>query len=727
MAFSTQFAATYDITSLVPVAPIVSVASRGLLELVRDFQRSGSDLVTENDLAEVFGRNFISPQFASTFKTAVQKSAIHRLAGLAEIILEAGAGPSVQNAVDRAAFFPMLVQLSALLWAHNVTSLASSLMETFERRSSGGLKNTLSYNNLLGTLRCIQQQTSGFMWELYFIAVDEVLKSRLHIRVADVARAIPHAVLGALVDALPAVQHFPSKHFISIRTGEGLTALVVWIHHVLGLTVELQSDYDVAKLGNGPATVSIDCRTHDSRIPAEVSLLNEAKDVTFRATVDGQIDPVLEPTCRHTLQGIGLNYIEPLPEDKSVAEELVLRFMKDCLHERDEGLHNATNHYYLPSRERMLLAGRILFSFENISQSRLDQLEEEKARTNIKGGTGEAESTSTEVEDDTSVVVTMSSKATRTLSHLLFAFAMINNLEECRRVPLNIYGLRKGSYLYSKKGPIPVRTAFDTLASLLLDKLPEQHDFDQAAVISCWGWSLCISSILHKDAGDLRPDLTIKQGVPSRNKQRKEWIMDHTAGIVWIHDLGREIDYKIVARAGDPFHVDSFLKHSSTSYLIGSTEPAFQVYTKLTCYNDPKITAFFRLGFRYMQDLFWYTHSVPPCDHNPSIYSRDVPSGCVVFTGLLDAPASTTLAQAASTAIAPTTDSTSCTIHISMSAGNMAVRWILLAKIREFCREDNQKVFEACYVMNRDCCLDCAIRYIQEQHRDPFSAVALIA
>lgn len=722
MAFSTQLAATYDITSLVPIVPILSVASRGLLDLVRDFQKSGSDLVTENDLAEVFGRNYISPQFASTFKTAVRKSAIHRLAGIAEIILEAGAGPTVRNAVEQAAFFPMLVQLSALLWAHKVTTLASSLAEAFERRGSGNCKTLLSYNHLVGTLRCIQQQTSGFMWELYFIAVDEVLRSQLHLRISDVARAIPHAVLGVLVDALPAVQHFPTKHFLSIRTMQGMTALVVWIHHVLGLTVELQSADDVVKFGNGSASVSIDCRETENYQPPEVSLLNETKDVTFRAVVDAQTDPVLEATCRHTLEGIGLNYIEL--EDKSVAEELILRFMKDCLRDRDEAFPNGNNHYYLPSKKRMLVAGRILFAFENLSQSRLDQIKDIEARTSIQWEAGQADSTSAELNTS---VHKMSSKATRTLSHLLFAISMVNNLEECRRVPLNIRGLRKGSTLYSKKGPLSVRTAFDTLANLLLDKWPEQRNLDQAAVISSWGWSLCISSILHKDAGELRPDLSIKQGVPSRNKERKEWIMDHTIGIVWVHDLGDEIRYKIVARAGDPFHVQSFLKHSSTSYLIGTTEPAFQVYTKLICYNDPKITAFFRCGLRYMQELYWCTHTVPQCDHNPLMYSRDVPRGCVVFTGLMEGAASMPFAQAVSTAIAPSTDSTSCTIHISLSADNTSVRWILLAQIQEFIRADDRKVFDACYVMNRDCCLDCAIKYIQDRHQDPCSTVALIA
>lgn len=726
MAFSTQLAATYDITKLVPITPIVSVASRGLLELVRDFQSSGSDLVTEHDLAEVFGRNFITPRFASTFKTAVRKSAIHRLAGIAEIVLEAGAGPTVRNAVEKAAFFPMLVQLSALLWAHNVASLASALKEAFERRNLGTLKTTLSYNHLVGTLRSIQQQTSGFMWELYFTAVDEILRSQLDIHVSEIGRAIPHPVFEVLVDALPAIQHFPSKHFLSIKARVGITALVVWIHHVLGLTVEIQSEHNVVKLGNDSASVSIDCRsTGEAQLP-EVSLLNEAKDVTFRAAVDPQVEPILESTSRHSLEGYGLRYIRNLLDDQSAAEEIVLRFMRDCLREREKAMPGGMNHYYLPSKERMLTAGRILFSFENISQSRLDQLEDVKAPPSVPGESSHSEWTSTQLGAPINNQAKISSKAAKALNHLLFAISMISNLEECRWVPLNLSGLRKRA-VYSNTGPMAVRTAFDTLACLLLEQPPEQHQLDQAAVISAWGWSLCISCILHKDPGDLRPDLTIKQGVPSRNKERKEWIMDHTAGIMWVNDLGDATGYEIVARTGDPFHVESFLKHSSTSYLIGSTEPAFLVYTKLTCYDDPKIAAYFRLGFRYMQDLYWYTYRVPHCEHNPSMYSREVPSGCVVVTGLMEGAVSTSLATAASTAIAPSTDSASCTIHISMSAGNISVRWILLAQIRSYMRETDEKVFDACYLRNRDCCLDCAIKYIRERHQDLYSMVALIA
>lgn len=90
MAFTNQFSLSVELSKLVPVAPIVSIASRNLLELVRGLDRSGSNLITEHDLAQIFGRTYISPQFANTFKNAVRTSAVHKLSSIAELVLEIG-------------------------------------------------------------------------------------------------------------------------------------------------------------------------------------------------------------------------------------------------------------------------------------------------------------------------------------------------------------------------------------------------------------------------------------------------------------------------------------------------------------------------------------------------------------------------------------------------------------------------------------------------------------
>ena len=75
MAITNQFSLSLELTKFLPGASLVSLAGRGLIQLMRELQTSGSDYITEGDLAEIFGRNRIDTRFASTLRTAVKHSA----------------------------------------------------------------------------------------------------------------------------------------------------------------------------------------------------------------------------------------------------------------------------------------------------------------------------------------------------------------------------------------------------------------------------------------------------------------------------------------------------------------------------------------------------------------------------------------------------------------------------------------------------------------------------
>ncbi|MCJ1417116.1 hypothetical protein MMC32_003455 [Xylographa parallela] len=711
MALNPQFAVSYELSNLVPVVPILNLASRGLLELVRDFQSSGSNLITEHDLAAIFGRSYIDAQFASTFKTAVQKSKIRRLAGIAEIVLEAGAGPTVQHAIKEVPFFSMIVQLSVLLWAHNVTTLATTLSKSMEYRTTDSRQTCPSYQDLLGSLRSIQQQTSGFLWELYFSAVDAILKSSLQMHVDNMSRAIPHAVLRTLIDALPAVQRFPENHFLLIRTSEGVTALIVWIHHVLGLTVEIKSKSAVYKFGKGTASVSIDSSTEDSLSLAEITLFNETQDVIFRATKDPLDDPILEPACRHTLRGYGLSYLDYYGDDTVQIQKFVVAFVKSCLDlaeaRRKQLRHDSstiiTSNAHVPTNERILAAIRLLIPLYDIRSFHHKQPQSQNDATHPT----DAVTSSIDTKND-GQVTDMPPKSQKRLTHLVFALAMLNNLDECGEVPLKVYGLPK--YRHSGRSVLTAQEAFNTLATLLLDRVPEEQELDRAAVVSCWGWSLCISSILIEDPGEIRADLAIKRGVPARNKERKEWIMDHPSGLLWNHSMDdkENLDYEAVARPGDrDVQIRSFMDYSNVKYLVGTTDTSFQVYTVFTCGHVPNSDAY-----------------ATPNTDSPYMDKPATPTTAENQVSTTD----THNSEAAQNVAKPnlTTDPW---IHVSLSANNVAVRWMLLAKVQKLLRDGPEKLFEACFLKNRHCCIDCALQYIRdeiEERPQPDSSLAMV-
>ena len=306
------------------------------------------------------------------------------MAGIAELILEIGAGPTVKQALDNAALFSMVLQVSLLVWAHKTTSLALSLAKALEYRASAEDRNIPRYDALLGTLRCISQQTCGFTWELQFAAVDEKLKVALHLDTTSLQRPIAHVVLRSLLDALPAVQRFPESHFLSLGTVEGASTIVIWAHHVLGLTVEVRSEIYNVKFGDGPAKVLIDRGSIDSRPRDEVTLLSETQDVVFQASPDWLEDPRLQPANLHPMEGYGSKIVESYFEDQAAGRLVAVRIMNSCFRSIQQVLdHQAQNRidimndYVAPTKESIISIGRILFPAYDILFSEVEAIKDE--------------------------------------------------------------------------------------------------------------------------------------------------------------------------------------------------------------------------------------------------------------------------------------------------------------------------------------------------------------
>ncbi|MCJ1388188.1 hypothetical protein MMC18_001033 [Xylographa bjoerkii] len=797
MAFSNNFSLSLELSKIVPLAPIVNVASKNLLAVVRNLQNSGSDWITEHDLGAIFGRCYIDPPFMRTFKNVVKHSNVYQITGIAELVLEIGAGPTVIQALDNAALFSMVVQISLLVWAHKTTSLALSLAKALEFRASTEDRNIPRYDALLGTLRCISQQTCGFMWELQFAAVEEKLKETLHLDNINLQRPIAHVVLRSLIDALPAVQRFPESHFLSLGTAEGVSTIVIWAHRVLGLTVEVRSENYSVKFGNGPAMVLIDRGSIDSRPQDEVALLSETEDVIFQASPDWLEDPQLEPANLHPMEGYGSKIVEWYFEDQAVGRLLVVRIIKSCLQTIQEVLDyqaqnsvDVTNNDTIPTKECIISIGKILFPAYHVLSSDVEAVQDE---VNLARADWDSDGVRQiimpfEMESKSHEhMVKYVRIVFKRLCVIILALTRIRNVEDCRKAPLSTNMLPKTKYMVVCL--TTVRESFSLLALLFLGKAPDQYDIDRAVVISHRGWSLCISSIRASDPGDLCTDLALVQGVPSRLGERKDWIMDAATGVTWDcdRDLGAACEtYEVVASETEQVSVKSFLPLSTAKHMIGtttvSTRKCFVVFTTFSCMESVDgPSAYIRMGFRYMQDLFWDTCSTSSCEH--SFRANDqitVQSNVWVFKGLLGSlgtqgseglaakivryksdksgvsgevannvvPAISLqpveVSESVEATSGPSEQSLSSTstvdqrlqvliaegkrhVHISQSAKNKAVRWILLGNFRSFLGDRAFPTFATFYLRHSECCVDCAISFVKERGRGVFEHVGLIA
>jgi hypothetical protein len=379
----------------------------------------------------------------------------------------------------------------------------------------------------------------------------------------------------------------------------------------------------------------------------------------------------------------------------------------------------------------------------------------------------------------------------RRLCWIVLAISMLRNPEDCKEVPLTTRTTdrTKWPFLYVWND-ITVEKAFGILAELLLGELEDNsHDIKRAAVISHRGWSLCISSIGASDPSQLESELVMVRGVPSRKGDRKEWIQDNSTGETWDSkaDDGSDL-YKVVAKPGDKICFRSFWPNSDIKYMIGTTPKSFLVFKDYSCSNPrQEHSAYIRLGFRSMQNLYWGVCHVPPCEHVSQVDDTFIlPQEAYAFQGLLGSwsqslqdlqteirgrharhPGHTSESElgssdiilhaegAGASANSPTTgvpnlaqdhssigapsavQLTGRVVSVSVSAGNPSMRWILLANYKRWAVDNtlgSPAVFSACYLRDPECCVTCGIKFIQEQEKqtrvervDPSDHVLLIA
>jgi hypothetical protein len=139
MPFSSQFSLSLELTNLIPIPRrITDRVSAGVSELLNAIVRSGSDPETERLTMEVFGRNTIERGMERTFREVTQFSTKRTIWQQSlEIVLDAGAGPTLQRALESREYLATVIQLSMLSWCHDSDRLAEALAGSMRRRMEG--------------------------------------------------------------------------------------------------------------------------------------------------------------------------------------------------------------------------------------------------------------------------------------------------------------------------------------------------------------------------------------------------------------------------------------------------------------------------------------------------------------------------------------------------------------------------------------------------------------
>ena len=746
MALSKQFSLSVELTKLVPLAPLAKVASGGLLSLLRQYRDEGFDPVTEEDLAMVFGRNKIESKFESTFRTAVRQSTVHKISDIAELMLEAGAGPTVRRSLKEPVYFSTVVQLSLLTWTHGLNSLARGLAQALDRRAKGSTESTVPprYNALKDTLRAYREQTSGFMWELIISAVDRQLSAFRPDNSAGTwfeYRPMPLCVLQALLDAFTAVQHLPDATLVRIVTFTGVSTIVVWAHHILGLTVLVEARQKRIKFGQGQESVYINAeqQKEGQTTAASAALVNETRDLLFE--VENSLEDLpLQAASRHPISGYGLWMIEFEIQEPNAIRDLVYTTVVSCLHlveemwqgahHDSESSHRGKNIY--PSAKRIVQVAETLFpgycdglqgQAEDYNNQHSSSLQPNDLSKQVYSTLVKYAQWSQDSSFDKNIRGALS-KLSHLLAHIVLVLAVTENIDKYPALSIDLNVLKKERYMPFR---LPDATeAFKSLIALLGGREDPYSDQDviRASAISCWGWCICLGSIIGDDPSSLFPSLAVLQGVPRREGERKRLIVDgHTSEVFHPNQKAMSETYDISACPGDRMTLESWTRQGKTRYFIAATDNQFEVVKVYTSHSvtDPAATKSTSIGFRGMQNTYWDLVHLPACDHPVRENGTILPEDTWAFRGF----GRPDVRQGGPNKAIDYTRCMNGSTHVALTAGDTSARWIMLAGEKytphhgETTPEDREilRPYSAHYVRNPDCCLECAINQVTNYRR----------
>ena len=599
MVLPAQFQLGLELTNLVnPMSQAMSAL--GSLAVMDAIKKSGSDFITETKLANLIGRHRIDRVIEFHFREMVAKSDQNVLSRYLDIILESGSGPTVQEALKNPALFSMVIQLSGLAFAHGIESLANAMVEAIEgivHESHADVSIVPDYVSLLGTIQACQQQTAAFRWAWLYEAAEEKISKTLASPDSDSskrlrseefkihekpeqARGLPVPVLQGLLMWLQSLQSLPEHRLLHVRCDTGFSTVVVWCHHILGLSVMIQVGETEVRFGNAPYNLVVELSRGQR---AGVSLMDPLEPQEPLFTLQGiGSDTVISYERRAQAYGYGtrLCQFHGMSERELgvLAPSVIFWSVETC--EVDHREQELSGHNY-PSETRVLAAGRFLFAldesitFPRPTSPRPTANDEHPLRF--------------------------------ALVNLIFTFAFISedDLARCKEMPLTLRILSaslfklKEDRTYCRPACLSILESFEILSMLLVGHHVDGDYVKPAVLLSAWGWSFFLDSMEAIDPLDVSANtLRVVRGVPSRRGFHRTRIIDGP----------RKACPSVTARSCLVAGVSTAEKGA---ILVGHHSDAFQVAQQFTCGNE-----LLRYGFREMAEWSILSRRLTSCHHH---------------------------------------------------------------------------------------------------------------
>ena len=356
------------------------------------------------------------------------------------------------------------------------------------------------------------------------------------------------------------------------------------------------------------------------------------------------------------------------------------------------------------------------------------------------------------VEQDGFSFTTVSKLLLQHLTHILFVLSMVENLDQNQNISFDLYARDR-----KFGGPFHLPTveeAFDTLTKLVLGPSDKNLPISrrEAAVVSDWGWCICVSSIGAEDPCDIRTGLAVVQGVPMRTTERRRFIVDlqtleGSQRVDKAETAKRQAPettketmlgtYQSLAGPGERFPRENWTSAVKPSYYIGLTNESFQVTKRIRCKARDNNTdwSLISTGFRSMQDTFWKVVHLPACAHvDPFDNLGSMPLDTWAFRGFGKPDAIIYNQNPGDQRPAGWTQCAKGSVHVALVAGQGSARWTAIFTMPKYWHSMNTSRTNLAddpsllpidqkfsplptFLRPEDCCFSCAMEHARNRRR----------
>lgn len=743
---NTQFSLSIELTRLLPLKFLSDNIGNATVDLLRSFQNSGSDVLAENDLAELFRFHQVDEKMAKTFKAAIvgpQRPIWTSFRPLFERVwLDNRPGPTVTRALGQPQYFPMVIECSFLAWIHERHSLATAFKRFFEKDLEDAPPEITAANpkeeNIVGIIKACEDQTAAFSWEGYLRAAS----TELHLSAGQTLSPLPPVVFRSALRMLPAVQSLYQQRtmVINCSKGDGVCAMIVWAHYILGLNVLINTYIDDPDSieGTGPrqgvlfgksfgqAQVIVNLQKRCS-IPSVVLMAESETLFRFVPDID---EPVIDAIHKIPARGFGKHLLEtlylkngkesaieqmvhitcafvmilsrhlsgsnhptgafPMELDNSpkanrwcsVSEQQLIQIMRLTF---DNGCIDTTtveDHAVIysgkPFDERLEIPRPVLIAYQETHGDGLDsQLLKFLWRAAVD--------------------------RMRKLSVLILALSFVRNCAElsdfllCNAqnfsTTMEAHPLPRFVKDWDGKSRINVsaNTWFHAVA-LLMGGHKANLDYGSMSLLSSHGWSVFIGTYGTSDPSLTDAGyITIYPGVPSRNGIRKHAIIDGPIQGIASGEWG------IIEQPGMATTLRCHKSFDFHNPLIGESSDAFLVNLRMVN-KDGNNYLTRRTGYLELCHSNWGLQKTVSCDHTPTGDEKlTLPLGCATASEFTDSPNSRYNLKEQ--------------VLMYLTAGNHVSRWRALLAIGHYHRhvasawDDHRQVL----LRETGCCFQCTI------------------